>query len=429
MKLPVSPRSLIIPILAVLALIVPFLSLGATAAQAKTVDVVQPDSIKIENGSGSSEDGLTLWQTARISFDWDATGSDATAGDTFGINLPAELAPVQDGLQFPLLLPDGETSAGTCTVNAASGDQPANITCEFNDFVDTHENVKGNAWFAVQAIRTTEETTVPVEIIGGSDPFEVDLPGDDGIIGTDNGDLPVEGSKQGWFIDGREKIWWTLYVLPTEGSTEIELTDVYDEELTFDEGSLVVSRIERNQAAWDAGNWEDVTEGVTVDSNAAQHTIDVNVANTSPDYVYRVNYATSVNDPGSISTGDTFENKYTYEDTEYSEDVTATQDGAGSADGDQTTTPTPTPSETPTPTETPSTPAPSETPSSPVPSETPSSVPSPSDSPGQPSDSPEQPGGELPRTGGTFVPMLALAGGLIVAGAAMLMIRRRKNNS
>lgn len=450
---PASPRiRKVFPFLAVLALLVPFLAIGATEAKAETVDVVVPGSVAVQNTDGESDDGLARWQRARISFDWDTTGKDVAPGDTFGVELPPELAPVQDGYTFYMFLPDNNTNAGTCTVNTAKGEEPAQIVCTLNELVNTHDNVKGNVWFYVQATETTEESTVPITVIGESEPIEVGLPGDGPIVPENPGQVPTASQKQGWFIKDATSILWSLFVVPPADSTSIELTDVYDEGLTYVEGSLVVDRIAANQEAWNTQQFETVTQGVTVDSNAGQHTLDVGVTPAESGYVYRIRYETTLDDPAALEAGDTFDNEYTYLEQEYSEEVVATQEGAGNADGDLRPPPsespspsgTPTPSDTPTPSGTP-TPSvtPSETPSSQAPSETPSespSAPAPSDSdspapsdeaqpPAPGGNSPEQPAGELPRTGGTFVPLLVLAGGLIAAGIALLLVRRRRTDS
>lgn len=94
-----------------------------------------------------TETTVGQFDSFRVDIDW-AVPNSANGGDTFTLDLPDELKAMTGG--FNLLAPDGSVVA------VATIDDQGLVTFTLTDYVNTHDDVKGTAFFEVQY---TEETT------------------------------------------------------------------------------------------------------------------------------------------------------------------------------------------------------------------------------------------------------------------------------
>lgn len=229
---------------AALVLGVALVAWAPVRAMAAEVSAIVPDSITVVSSAGGQ---VVKWETVTVTADWDVFDQDAHAGDTFSMELPEEFDTSVGS--FPLLTDDGDT-VGTCDTVPSQKAGGATVVCTLNDYVDTHQGVKGSLQFAMQATATTGSNTVDFGV--GSATVPVTLPGGGGIGVGDAGPLPTEVDKWGWFNRDSSAIVWRVMV-PASAVTsqgEVDFTDVYADGLTLDPDSVGIGSIPATDEAW-----------------------------------------------------------------------------------------------------------------------------------------------------------------------------------
>ncbi len=118
-----------------------------TRASAATIDNAIT-SVSIQQPSAGPNTPMKLNLT------W-AVPSSAQANDTFTLQLPGELTALTTG--FDLLAPDGSVVATATVVNGL-------VTFKLTNYVDTHDNVHGAAFFSVRWSKSVSTVTGPVNL-------------------------------------------------------------------------------------------------------------------------------------------------------------------------------------------------------------------------------------------------------------------------
>lgn len=128
----------------VLAAISPLAS-TARADENQGITVTNMSLTRVDGNNADQEGNLNYYDNARLSFDWDASGTTLKSGDSFTINLGSYF----ENLQVPSSLPmtvdynGTDTQVGTCELTAKE------ITCTFSEKVGELQsagfhNFKGN---------------------------------------------------------------------------------------------------------------------------------------------------------------------------------------------------------------------------------------------------------------------------------------------
>ncbi len=197
------PRVALLALAAGASLCLLGLAAPAAADAADYPTAIDPASLQLTTASiVNNGDGVIHREEAvRITGAWHVADG-AKAGDTFGMTLPSVFAGT--GVSFDLLAPDG-VAVATCVVPAAA----AEMTCTLALRPDAGTaGYVGDGVFTVwvQAVGETVEESVGF-VIGGVE-FEIDLPGEGGIIGPWGvSDWP---GKYGWEAGGR--IGWSITI-------------------------------------------------------------------------------------------------------------------------------------------------------------------------------------------------------------------------
>ena len=167
----------------VLAAISPLAS-TARADENQGITVTNMSLTRVDGNNADQEGNLNYYDNARLSFDWDASGTTLKSGDSFTINLGSYF----ENLQVPSSLPmtvdynGTDTQVGTCELTAKE------ITCTFSEKVGELQsagfhNFKGNGTALLSIAQTTSSETADITANGTS---QVDLPGEGGIGGPEN---------------------------------------------------------------------------------------------------------------------------------------------------------------------------------------------------------------------------------------------------
>lgn len=129
------------------------LGLGALVSLPSSAHAAEVNVVKsIEMKNLYNKDGATktkLWDTFRVNFTVDTTGTGAKAGDTFTVKLPDSLR--TNVTSFPMYAKDGKTEVAKCEVPGGDGQT---LTCTFGDYITSHPDMTGGGWVqaAVQAL-------------------------------------------------------------------------------------------------------------------------------------------------------------------------------------------------------------------------------------------------------------------------------------
>ena len=214
----------------------------------------------------SSMDSLHVDSTFDVTATW-AAPTGATAGDTFSLSFPS---PVEAYASHFDLKDDTGAVVGSCDVGASS------FLCTLNDYVDTHQNVRGNLWFHAKASEVTDTGSLIFET-GNQVQISVDVPG--GPIGPGiEYPFPTGVDKSGWFDSDGQTISWRVYVpasalMPVNGQ-DVVFTDIYDAGLQFDPSTF--------QAAWSPTSaWPTFQYNVLAEGTAANTYSFVNTPETN----------------------------------------------------------------------------------------------------------------------------------------------------
>lgn len=166
-----------------------------TRASAATIDNAIT-SVSIKQPSAGPTTPMTLNLT------W-AVPSSAQSGDTFTLQLPGELSAMTTS--FDLLAPDGSVVATATVVNGL-------VTFKLTNYVDTHDNVHGAAFFSVRWSKSVSTVTGPVNLdfTAGSKVFH------DTVDKTGTTSVPRTGPHKSGFwtrlgtVSGTDALTWTI---------------------------------------------------------------------------------------------------------------------------------------------------------------------------------------------------------------------------
>ncbi|MBF0696368.1 DUF5979 domain-containing protein [Actinomyces bowdenii] len=188
-----------------LAAISPLLS-TAHAAENPGITVTNMSLTRVDGSNADQEGNLNYYDNARLSFDWDASGTTLKSGDSFTINLGTYF----ENLQVPSSLPmtvdhnGADTQVGTCELTAKE------ITCTFSDKVAELQqagfhNFKGNGSALLAITQTTTSQTADITANGTT---QVDLPGEGGgIRGPENSPWQLYKWSSSFYNNYSELTW------------------------------------------------------------------------------------------------------------------------------------------------------------------------------------------------------------------------------
>lgn len=285
----------------------------------KTV-VVNPDA----SGKPSGKP-INLYDGIAIAATW-AAPAGTKSGDTFSMALPPQISGT--AATFPLIDKQTGETVGNCVVKTTE------ITCTFNDYVNTHEDVTGSLGFYARAMKTSSETQWDWNV-GNNVTITTAQPGG---VGPYVPKIPTVSNKGGWMLtDGN--IQWAIYLLGkdvvgAEGS-EVKLTDTYDKQLTLVPDSFTVQQA--TAAEITADTWKTIPQGTapgtytaTFDPAGASFTTTIHGAD--PAMYYRIVYSTVP--PAGVPNGSTFANSVTADGEAFLTTTARYQSGFGDGEGD-----------------------------------------------------------------------------------------------
>lgn len=279
---------------------------GAAAAQAAPSPITV-SGLTVEKQAGGEGETLTQYDTVRFSGNWSADA--VTAGDTFSVGMPAELAFASD-MSFPLKR--GAETVATCT--AGAGVQQA-LTCVFDGTLEGKGAVSGDFWVEMSAAAATEAAELDLEVNGAL--VRVPLPGGAGITGVVTSDPNLEslskyGSQQG------SQLVWTIAVPASDTAGVLRIDDAMtntapNEWHQYDESEA--PRVFKRPTVAAAGDWVPGTTWTMVDDSdftlvlAADNTSFAFEMASEPYMAYQLTYYTKAT--GIVEPGDTFGNTAT----------------------------------------------------------------------------------------------------------------------
>ncbi|QIM19051.1 hypothetical protein G7066_11595 [Leucobacter coleopterorum] len=310
--------------------------LPSASAEAAEVHAIDPDSIVITNVTAPGSP-LLVRQVTQIDLDWSLQGLNASAGDTFSMQLPKTFQATAGVID--LKVAGSNESAGTCTLTPITSSAGPKLVCVLSDYVDTHDNVHGSLWIRVDAVAETTESTVSILVDGN--PVIVSLPENSVIGPQDFGPVPSEPGKHGyWANSERSAIKWVVdFPGSFAGETNpLTIQDTFSDGLTLVESGTQApefTSIEATQAGWNAQNWVSVpsTQWALVPQDAHSFTATLQQP-IQQDRIYRFSYVTSVNHPGNLVLGDVFNNTASLNGVVRSKTVEYKTVGGGNAQGD-----------------------------------------------------------------------------------------------
>jgi len=305
-------------------------AVGANAQPASAAPTVTyPDAISnISMVTADGSDGpLHKWDTVRIDADWSVPDG-ATAGDTFGMTMPAEFQRMGTGA-FPLQDPSGVTLAD-CVIAAGGG---ADLVCTLTAAVEGLEHVGGTFWMSAQATQSTTNESVQFDV--GTTVEIVDLPGEGGIIGGDETapTTPYKFASASGSIPG--DMIWTVGIpasyVTTGSFTVKDQLDLTQERHHYVHNLWLVQRPVQDGVY--VGDWVAVDPSYyTVSYAADDYSFELTAAGLpTSGYDYRLQYVTEPD--GVALTGDVFGNTAdvggTIESSTYTEESVGGGTGTG----------------------------------------------------------------------------------------------------
>jgi uncharacterized surface anchored protein len=400
-----------IAVLIAVAVVAGFWVLGGLSsphASAATIDNAIT-SVSIKQASAGPNTPMELDLT------W-AVPDSANAGDMFTLDLPGELK--SNTSAFDLLAPDGSVVAKAVVVNGV-------VTFTLTDYVDTHNDVHGTAFFSVRFDDATTPTSGPVDLTftAGSKVFH------DTVNKTGVGPINRAGPRKVGFwthqgtVTGADALTWTVDS-PTGPFDKVTFHDTVGAGQSIDCASLTYIAGSALDANGRATKFTPLGAKRVLGSTCAAGSLTVTLGPATADQVLRIRYLTNVTDSSLASYSNSAD--VTVDGTKVGSVSTKVrvQGGGGSGSGSPSTSPsstttTGTPTVSPTSTSTSST---STTSSSTTSSST---TGKPTVLPTKITASPTSTAGGLPFTGANVLPMVVMAGLLLGGGFLLIAAGRR----
>jgi Bacterial Ig domain len=392
-----------------------------TRASAATIDNAIT-SVSIKQASAGPNTPMELDLT------W-AVPDSASAGDTFTLDLPGELK--SNTSAFDLLAPDGSVVAKAVVVNGV-------VTFTLTDYVDSHNDVHGTAFFSVRFDNATTPTSGPVSLTftAGSKVFH------DTVNKTGVGPINRAGPRKVGFwthlgtVTGADALTWTVDS-PTGPFDKVTFHDTVGAGQSIDCGSLTYVAGSGLDANGRPTKFTALGAKRVLGSTCAAGSLTVTLGPATADEVLRIRYLTNVTDSSLASYSNSAD--VTVDGTKVGSVSTKVRVQGAGGNGSGTSSPTTSPSTSPStsPTSTSTTTTSTTTTGTPTVSGTSTSTTS---TTGQATVLPTKltnttSGGSvsgvsgLAFTGANVAPMLGLAGALLGGGLLLTMFGRRPGKS
>lgn len=382
-------------------------SLGTGAAAVLAAPAFAGQPVSAIDTVTVSQTRVAVDSTLRVDATWSLADGEAKAGDTFTLTMPTDPRLISTAMTFKLL-DQNSTQVGTCVTTATD------VTCTFNDYVETHSDVRGTlfVWTTVKSEASHSTATFTAD----GKAIVVPIP-PIGPVG--NQVWPTRPLKTGT-IDHDAASWSVLMpgatLLAEPG--DITITDTYDSRL----GDLVAAPkiywVTESQwtatspSPWSYNQYLSNPSEFTFTLDPANHSVTVTIdrAAIHADRLYLLQYRNTL--PADVVDGEIFTNHAA--GTNWQTDSEITMHGAGGdARGDRRAVP-PVPPAPPTPT--PVTPTQKmDTPTTPAVS-----------SPSATATAGASKNSALASTGASVLGAAGIAFLLLAGGATVLVIRRRK---
>ena len=207
---PALSRGAVRGLVAILALflvaIMSQLSPQASADENKSVNVSNLSLTRVDGNNVEHDGKLSIYDLARLSFDWSGVDANLKLGDSFTIGLGDYFSNLQNSDTHPMTVEyNGQNvEVGSCTLTAKE------VTCTFNSKVDElkaagFHNFKGSGSALVAVAKTTDEQSVNLTANGVT--TAVVLPGGGGIGGPEQSDWELTKWASSFYNNYKELTW------------------------------------------------------------------------------------------------------------------------------------------------------------------------------------------------------------------------------
>ena len=207
---PALSRGAVRGLVAILALflvaIMSQLSPQASADENKSVNVSNLSLTRVDGNNVEHDGKLSIYDLARLSFDWSGVDANLKSGDSFTIGLGDYFSNLQNSDTHPMTVEyNGQNvEVGSCTLTAKE------VTCTFNSKVDElkaagFHNFKGSGSALVAVAKTTDEQSVNLTANGVT--TAVVLPGGGGIGGPEQSDWELTKRASSFYNNYKELTW------------------------------------------------------------------------------------------------------------------------------------------------------------------------------------------------------------------------------
>ena len=207
---PALSRGAVRGLVAILALflvaIMSQLSPQASADENKSVNVSNLSLTRVDGNNVEHDGKLSIYDLARLSFDWSGVDANLKSGDFFTIGLGDYFSNLQNSDTHPMTVEyNGQNvEVGSCTLTAKE------VTCTFNSKVDElkaagFHNFKGSGSALVAVAKTTDEQSVNLTANGVT--TAVVLPGGGGIGGPEQSDWELTKWASSFYNNYKELTW------------------------------------------------------------------------------------------------------------------------------------------------------------------------------------------------------------------------------
>ena len=178
----------------------------ASADENKSVNVSNLSLTRVDGNNVEHDGKLSIYDLARLSFDWSGVDANLKSGDSFTIGLGDYFSNLQNSDTHPMTVEyNGQNvEVGSCTLTAKE------VTCTFNSKVDElkaagFHNFKGSGSALVAVAKTTDEQSVNLTANGVT--TAVVLPGGGGIGGPEQSDWELTKWASSFYNNYKELTW------------------------------------------------------------------------------------------------------------------------------------------------------------------------------------------------------------------------------
>ena len=207
---PALSRGAVRGLVAILALflvaIMSQLSPQASADENKSVNVSNLSLTRVDGNNVEHDGKLSIYDLARLSFDWSGVDANLKSGDSFTIGLGDYFSNLQNSDTHPMTVEyNGQNvEVGSCTLTAKE------VTCTFNSKVDElkaagFHNFKGSGSALVSVAKATDVQSVEFTVNGVT--TTVTLPGGGGIGGPKESDWELTKWASSFYNNYKELTW------------------------------------------------------------------------------------------------------------------------------------------------------------------------------------------------------------------------------